>query len=81
MHLEAGRRVAGGEGVVELGEQAAREAHDAHHAVFDAALRPMPPREVIAVTRLRLVVEHEAQRVGVVHGDVEHHAAAGLRAR
>ena len=28
----------------------------------------------------RVVVEHEAQRVGIVDGDVERHAAAGLRA-
>ena len=29
----------------------------------------------------RIVAEHEAQRVGVVHGDVEDHATAGARAR
>ena len=39
---------------------------------------PMPPCEVIALDRHRLVVEHEAQRVGVVDGDVEHDAAARL---
>ena len=34
MNLEAGRRVAGGERVVELRERAVGEAHDAHHAVL-----------------------------------------------
>ena len=38
----------------------------------------MPPCEVIAITRRRLVVEHEAQRVGVMDRDVQHDAAAGV---
>ena len=35
----------------------------------------------MAVTSTRLLAEHEAQRVGVVHGDVHDHARAGRRRR
>ncbi len=78
MHLEAGRRISGGEGVVELGEHAAREADDAHGAV----LEPLAPHAAVrghGDDGFRLVVEHEAQRVGVMDGDVENDAAAGVR--
>ena len=79
MHLEAGRRVFGGEAVVELRQHAAREADDAHGAVLE-------PFAAHAAVRghgdhgLGLVVEDEAQRVGVVNRDVENDSAARVRA-
>ena len=42
---------------------------------------PMPERAGQRHDLDRVVAEHEAQRVGVVHGDVEDHAAAGRRRR
>ena len=75
VHLEAGRRVFGGEGVVELREHAAGEADDAH----DAVLEPLAAHAAVRShgdDRFRLVVEHEAKRVGVVDGDVEDDPAA-----
>ena len=77
MDLEAGRRVAGGEGIVELRERAVGEAHNAHHAVLQPIMGHAATRGH-RIDRDRLGVEHEAQRVGVVDGDVEDDAAAGL---
>ena len=60
VHLEAGGGVAGGERVVELREEAAGEAHDAHHAVLQPLAAHAAVRDHRA-HRSRLVVEHEAQ--------------------
>ncbi len=76
MDFEAGRRVARGERVMELREHAAGETDDAHHAVFEACFAHARARHHRG-DAFGLVAEHEAQRVRVMDGDVEDHAAAG----
>ena len=76
MHFEAGLGIAGGEGVVEHRQQAGAEADDAHRAVLDPALAQAAMLDH-GDDGFGLVVQHEAQRVGIMHGDVEHDAAAG----
>ena len=70
-------RRAGGEGVVELGEQAGAEADSTPMTPSSSPPGAMPALCVSAVTSTGSSSEDEAQRVGVVHGDVEHHATAG----
>ena len=79
MHLKAGRRIFGGEAIVELGQHAVREADDAH----DAVLEPLAAHAAMrghGDNRFRLVVEDESKRVGVVNGDVENDSAARVGA-
>jgi hypothetical protein len=77
VHLEASTGMADGEGLVDLRQRALGEADHRHGPILKAGARQ-------ACTLLqghdldRLVVEDEAERVGVVNRDVEHHPAAGL---
>ena len=64
------------EGVVELGQQPGAEAQHGHDAVLEPA-RGHAGALAHGHGLDRVVAEHEAQRVGVVDGDVEDHAAAG----
>ena len=77
VHLEAGDGIFGGEAVMHLRDEPGAEADCRHDPVLHARLRQ--PRGLDdGDDLLRLVVENEAQGVGIVHGDVEHDAAAGL---
>src|SRR5579883_2407857 len=77
MNFEGGARIATGEGVEDMGEQAGAEADHAESAVLDIA-RTHAGALDHAGRRLRLVAKDEAQRVGIMDGDVHHHAGAGL---
>ena len=65
-----------GEGVVELGQDAAPQAHHPHHPVLDAGGRHSLV-DGHGHDLLHLVVENEAERVGGVDGEVEDHPGAG----
>ena len=68
-------RISGGEGVVELRQHAAGEAHDAHGAILEPFAAHAAVRSHGA-DRYRFVVEHEAKRIGVVNSDVQDDSAA-----
>jgi hypothetical protein len=61
-------------------KQAGAEADHGHHAVLETGARHAGGLGLRHHVQ-RLVVEDEAQRVGIVHRDVEDHPAAGVRAR
>ncbi len=76
--LDAVARVLDRERIVKLREDAVVETDDGHDPILQALLRhERRLTDANGVDRLR--IEQEAQRVDVVHGDVEDHPAAGLR--
>ena len=77
MHFETGGGIFRRKRVVELREQSVGEAQDAHHAVLEAIAAHSAARGHRAHCR-RLVVEDEAERVGVVDRDVHDNAPAGF---
>ena len=72
--LEARARVLDRKGIVELREQAAAKAHRAHHRILHLFAQPLPLRN--RRHRVDLIVEHKAQRIRIVDGDVQDDAAA-----
>jgi hypothetical protein len=79
MHLEAGRRVFGGESIVKLRQDAVREADDAHGPV----LQPLAAHAAVrghGRNRFWFVVEDESKRVGVMNGDIQNNTAARIGA-
>ncbi len=75
MHFEAGQRILGGKGVVELREQSAGEAEHSHNAILHA----LPAHSAMRghrADRKRLFIEDKSERVGVVDRDVQHDAPA-----
>ena len=73
------RRICVVKRVVELGEQRRSGSASTPITPSSRPARAMPALTASCADDLdRLVAEHEAQRVGIVHGDVEDDAAAGL---
>lgn len=79
MDLQAGIGVSRDKRIVDLGQSAACESHHAHHGIFQSRLRHAL-RRGHRHDRLDLVAEHKAQRVRIMHRDVENDAATRLRA-